>query len=85
MQKVCDVGRYLTVILVDCFADMRYYLTGKVAFNVITIMSFSPICAQNQIPWILSNFASSVLYLFSFYFCGGVVFVSVHQSKLKSL
>ena len=38
MQKVCDVGRYLTVILVDCFADMRYYLTGKVAFNVITIM-----------------------------------------------
>ena len=63
MQKVCDVGRYLTVILVDCFADMRYYLTGKVAFNVITIMRLSPICAQNQIPWILSNFASSVSYL----------------------
>ena len=43
MQKVCDVGRYLTVILVDCFADMRYYLTGKVAFNVITIMRLSPL------------------------------------------
>ena len=38
MQKVCDVGRYLTVILVDCFADMRYYLARKVPFNVITIM-----------------------------------------------
>ena len=53
MQKVCDVGRYLTVILVDCFADMRYYLTGKVAFNVITIMRLSPNCAKDQIPWIL--------------------------------